>query len=59
MSNTKLTDLKTDLRFVMEGGQTKEEEKHKGIFFSEVLAQDEINRLLDPKVLTNFARYTA
>jgi len=24
-----------------------------------VLAQDEINRLLDPKVLTNFTRYTA
>jgi len=24
-----------------------------------VLAQDEINRLLDPKVLTNFTRYTS
>lgn len=44
---------------VLEGGQTKEEEKRKEIFFNEVLAQDEINRLLDPKVLTNFARYTA
>jgi adenine-specific DNA-methyltransferase len=43
---------------VLEGGQTKEEEKRKEIFFNEVLAQDEINRLLDPKVLTNFARYT-
>ncbi len=43
----------------LEGGQTKEEEKRKEIFFNEVLAQDEINRLLDPKVLTNFARYTA
>lgn len=42
----------------LEGGQTKEEEKRKEIFFNEVLAQDEINRLLDPKVLTNFARYT-
>jgi len=44
---------------ILEGGQTKEEEKRKEIFFNEVLAQDEINRLLDPKVLTNFTRYTA
>ncbi len=44
---------------VLEGGQTKEEEKRKEIFFNEVLAQDEINRLLDPKVLTTFTRYTA
>ena len=44
---------------VLEGGQTKEEEKRKEIFFNEVLAQDEINRLLDPKVLTSFARYTS
>ena len=44
---------------VLEGGQTKEEEKSKEIFFNEVLAQDEINRLFDPKVLTNFVRYTA
>lgn len=45
---------------ILEGGQTKEEEKRPDeIFFNEVLAQDEINRLLDPKVLTNFTRYTA
>ena len=44
---------------VLEGGQTREEEKRKEIFFNEVLAHDEINRLFDPKVLTNFARYTA
>lgn len=43
---------------VLEGGQTKEEEKRKEIFFNEVLAQDEINRMFDPKVLTNFTRYT-
>ena len=29
---------------VLEGGQTKEEEKRKEIFFNEVLAHDEINR---------------
>jgi adenine-specific DNA-methyltransferase len=44
---------------VLEGGQTKEEEKRDEIFFNEVLAEDEINRLLDPKVLTNFVRYTS
>jgi adenine-specific DNA-methyltransferase len=44
---------------VLEGGQTKEEERRKEIFFNEVLAQDEITRLLDPKVLTNFVRYAA
>ena len=44
---------------VLEGGQTKEEEKRKEIFFNEVLAQDEINRLFDPKVLTNFMRHSA
>ena len=44
---------------VLEGGQSKEEEKRKEIFFNEVLAQDEINRLFDLKVLTNSTRYTA
>ena len=43
---------------VLEGGQTKEEEKRREIFFNEILAQDEINRLFDPKVLTNWKRYT-
>lgn len=43
---------------LLEGGQTKEEEKRKEIFFNEILAQDEIDRLLDPKVLTNWKRYT-
>ncbi len=43
---------------VLEGGQTKEEEKRMEIFFNEILAQDEIDRLFDPKVLTNWKRYT-
>ena len=43
---------------VLEGGQTREEEKRREIFFNEVLAQDDINRLFDPKVLTNWKRYT-
>ena len=44
---------------VLEGGMTKEEEKRNEIFFNEVLAQDQISKLLDPKVLTNFKRYSA
>ena len=43
---------------VLEGGQTKDEEKRKEIFFNEILAQDEIDRLFDPKVLTGWKRYT-
>lgn len=43
---------------VLEGGQTKEEEKREEIFFNEILAQDEIDRLFDPKVLTNWKHHT-
>ena len=43
---------------VLEGGQTKEEDRPKEIFFNELLAPDEINRMLAPKVLTNWKRYT-
>ncbi len=42
---------------ILEGGQTKEDEKRKEIFFNEVLAKDEINRLLDKKVITNATKY--
>ncbi|WP_312762252.1 site-specific DNA-methyltransferase [Epilithonimonas sp.] len=38
---------------VLEGGQSREEDKREEIFFNETLAQDEITELLDPKVLTN------
>lgn len=43
---------------VLEGGQSREEDAREEIFFNEVLAQDEINQLLEPKVLTNAKRYT-
>lgn len=42
---------------VLEGGQTKEEQKRKEIFWNQTLASDEIDRLLAPKVLTNFKKY--
>ena len=44
---------------VLEGGQAKEVEKRKEIFFNEILAQDEINQMFDPKVIINWKRYTA
>ncbi len=43
---------------VLEGGMAKEDEKRKEIFFNEILAQDEIDKLFAPKVLTNWKRYT-
>lgn len=43
---------------ILEGGQMEEEEKREEIFFNEIIAQDEINRMLHPKVLTNWKRYT-
>lgn len=43
---------------VLEGGQSREEDKREEIFFNQVLAQDEINQLLEPKVLTNTKVYS-
>lgn len=44
---------------VLEGGMTKEDQKRNEIFFNEILAKDEIDRLFDPKALKNWKRYTA
>lgn len=41
---------------VLEGGQTKEDQKRSEIFYNETLAPDEIDRLLSPKVLVNANR---
>lgn len=41
---------------VLEGGMTKEDQKRDEIFWNEILAPDEISRLLDPKVFTNGKR---
>lgn len=41
---------------MLEGGQTKPDEKRKEIFHNVILAPDEIDRLLEPKVFTNFKR---
>ena len=42
---------------VLEGGQTKEDQKRDEVFWNEILAPDEIDRLLASKALTGFKRY--
>lgn len=42
---------------ILEGGQSSDEDKREEIFFNEVLAQDEITQLLEPKTLTNAKVY--
>lgn len=42
---------------VLEGGQTKDDAKRNEVFWNETLAPDQIDRLLAPKVLTNFKKY--
>lgn len=44
---------------ILEGGQTKDDQKRKEIFYNESLAPNEVDRLLYPKVLTGAKRYTA
>ncbi len=43
---------------VLEGGQTKEDQKRDEIFYNETLAPDEVNRLLAPKAIGNAKRYS-
>jgi adenine-specific DNA-methyltransferase len=42
---------------ILEGGQTKEDQIRNEIFWNETLAPDTVDRLLDPKVLTNFTKF--
>ena len=42
---------------VLEGGQDKDDAKRNEVFYNETLAPDQIDRLLSPKLLTNFKRY--
>lgn len=43
---------------VLEGGQSREEQSLKEFFYNETLANDEVDRLLHPKVFTNIRKYT-
>ncbi len=42
---------------VLEGGQTKDDDKKNEVFYNEILSRNEIDRLFEPKVLTNIKRY--
>ena len=42
---------------VLEGGQTKDDEKNNEVFYNSIISRGEIDRLLEPKVLTNIKRY--
>lgn len=42
---------------VLVGGQSKEEERRYEIFFNEILAPDQVDRLLEPKIFTNIKKY--
>ena len=43
---------------LLEGGQTTEENSRTEIFFNQILAEEEISVLLEPKVLTNGKRFS-
>jgi len=42
---------------ILQGGQTKEDDKRNELFWNETLAPDQIDRLLDPKCFTNWKLY--
>ncbi|MCW8953442.1 MAG: site-specific DNA-methyltransferase [Sulfurimonas sp.] len=43
---------------ILEGGQSRDDEKNNEVFYNEILSSDEIDRLFEPKALTNIKRYT-
>ncbi|HEL7513452.1 TPA: site-specific DNA-methyltransferase, partial [Enterococcus faecalis] len=56
------TDVVLDFPYkdcVLEGGMTKEDTGKEEVFYNEVIARDEIDTLLAPKVLVNVKKYDA
>ncbi len=56
------SDVVLDFPFkdcVLEGGMTHEDRGKEEVFFNEVIARDEVDTLLAPKVFTNSKRYSA
>lgn len=43
---------------ILEGGQTKEDQKRDEIFFNEVIANDEITKMLSPKIFSGAKRFS-
>lgn len=57
----KVNDVVLDFPYkdcVLEGGQSSDEQKRNEIFYNEIIASDEISRMLAPKVFTNSKRYS-
>ncbi|MEY0432623.1 DNA methyltransferase [Providencia rettgeri] len=55
------SDVVLDFPFkdcVLEGAMTKEDQGKDEIYYNEIIARDEIDRLFSPKVFTNTKRYT-
>ncbi len=44
---------------ILEGGQSKDDDKKNEVFYNEILSRDEIDRLFEPKALTNFKKFSA
>ena len=42
---------------LLEGGMSKEDQNRNEVYFNEILAPDQINRLLEPKVFTSIKRF--
>lgn len=42
---------------VLEGGQTKEEQKRSEVFWNETLAPEQVDNLFEPKVFTKFTKF--
>ena len=58
---SKLTDVVLEFPYkdcVLEGGQDKEDQKRKEIFYNEIIASYDISKMLAPIVFTNAKRYT-
>ncbi|MFW7359612.1 DNA methyltransferase [Vagococcus fluvialis] len=55
------SDVVLDFPFkdcILEGGMTKEEVGKKEVYYNKVIARDEVDTLLSPKVFTNTKKYT-
>lgn len=56
------TDVVLDFPFkdcVLEGGMTKEDQGKEEVYYNEIIARDEIDRLFSPKLFTNTKRYNS
>ena len=44
---------------ILEGGQSRDDDKKNEVFYNEILSREEIDRLFEPKALTNFKKFSA